>query len=324
MAARRTAPNDRTTRPPCGQCIAVRLPGNARAPAAVHRVGHDRDHRAPPGRAERTAQVTQAAGVVGFAGSRPSRLSVEIPAGTEFTVGNHLGLAAYALRVDPRADGAELDEGDARVEPAGDITSIEVPASLILSPRRPPASPPHRFRSSVETSANCGAPGSSRPPATMTDRRPCERSPAAPGPTSPPTTSTSSSSRPAVDSRRDLQLGGRAIVRADRAPNGGCGSVQTTNRIRIALVRRTPAPPTLQTTRPLSRTSVSSRSRGRRCCCARPTTTSATLTPSPSDGSGPAPSECFRPSECVRPTRPAANTRTDEAHADIDSGGRAT
>jgi hypothetical protein len=77
-----------------------------------------------PGRAEWTARVTQAAGVVGFAGSLPSRLSVEIPAGTEFTVGNLLDLAAYALRVDPRADGAELDEGDARVEPAGDITSI--------------------------------------------------------------------------------------------------------------------------------------------------------------------------------------------------------
>ncbi len=64
----------------------------------------------------------------------PSRVSVEIPVGTEFTVGNLLDLAAYALRVDPRADGAELDAGDERVEPASDVTSIEIPASLILSP----------------------------------------------------------------------------------------------------------------------------------------------------------------------------------------------
>jgi hypothetical protein len=63
----------------------------------------------------------------------PSRVCVEIPAGTEFTVGNLLDLAGYALRVDPRADGAPLD-GDEQVEPAGDVTSIEVPASLILSP----------------------------------------------------------------------------------------------------------------------------------------------------------------------------------------------
>ncbi len=64
----------------------------------------------------------------------PSRVSVEIPAGTEFTVGNLLDLAGYALRVDPRADGASLDAGDEQVEPASDVTSIEVPASLILSP----------------------------------------------------------------------------------------------------------------------------------------------------------------------------------------------
>ena len=64
----------------------------------------------------------------------PSRVCVEIPAGTEYTVGNLLDLAGYALRVDPRADGAALDPGDEQVEPAGDVTSIEVPASLILSP----------------------------------------------------------------------------------------------------------------------------------------------------------------------------------------------
>ena len=63
----------------------------------------------------------------------PSRISVEVPPGTEFTVGNLLDLAAYALRVDPRADGAEL-AGNERVEPAGDVTAIEVPAALILSP----------------------------------------------------------------------------------------------------------------------------------------------------------------------------------------------
>ena len=59
---------------------------------------------------------------------------MEIPAGTEFTVGNLLDLASYALRVDPRADGGALDAGDEQVEPASDVTSIEVPASLILSP----------------------------------------------------------------------------------------------------------------------------------------------------------------------------------------------
>ena len=64
----------------------------------------------------------------------PSRVSVEIPAGTPFTVGSLLDLAAYALHVDPRADGARLRRGDVRVEPASDVTSIEIPASLILSP----------------------------------------------------------------------------------------------------------------------------------------------------------------------------------------------
>lgn len=61
----------------------------------------------------------------------PSRVSVEVLAGTELTAGNLVDLAAYALRVDPRADGAD---GDRRQEPAADMTSIEVPASLILSP----------------------------------------------------------------------------------------------------------------------------------------------------------------------------------------------
>lgn len=67
----------------------------------------------------------------------PTRISVEIPTGTEFTVGNLLDLAGYALQVDPRADGADGADGvdgDPRVEPAADVTSIEVPASLILSP----------------------------------------------------------------------------------------------------------------------------------------------------------------------------------------------
>jgi hypothetical protein len=66
--------------------------------------------------------------------AQPTRVSVEIPAGTELTVGNLLDLAAYALHVDPRADGAELDPGDERIEPAADVTAIEIPATLILSP----------------------------------------------------------------------------------------------------------------------------------------------------------------------------------------------
>lgn len=70
-------------------------------------------------------------GPLGHRRAGPTRISVEIPAGMEFTVGNLLDLAAYALRVDPRADG---DDGDPRLEPAADATSIEVPASLILSP----------------------------------------------------------------------------------------------------------------------------------------------------------------------------------------------
>ena len=41
----------------------------------------------------------------------------------------------------------------------------------------------------------------------------------------------------ATDSRRDLQLGGQPIAWADPAPRGGAGSVQATNRIRIALDR---------------------------------------------------------------------------------------
>jgi hypothetical protein len=61
-----------------------------------------------------------------------SRVSVEIPAGTAFTVGNLLDLAAFALHVDPRADGAPND--DPASLPATDVTSIEIPASLILSP----------------------------------------------------------------------------------------------------------------------------------------------------------------------------------------------
>lgn len=61
----------------------------------------------------------------------PSRVSVGIPAGTDFTVGNLLALASHALRVDPRADGAD---GDPHAEPDADVTAIEVPATLILSP----------------------------------------------------------------------------------------------------------------------------------------------------------------------------------------------
>ena len=41
----------------------------------------------------------------------------------------------------------------------------------------------------------------------------------------------------AEDSRRDLQLGGQSVGWADPSPRGGSGSVQTTNRIRIALDR---------------------------------------------------------------------------------------
>lgn len=61
-----------------------------------------------------------------------SRVSVEIPAGTPFTVGSLLDLAAWTLHVDPRGDGAE--NIDPTRQPVADVTSIEIPASLILSP----------------------------------------------------------------------------------------------------------------------------------------------------------------------------------------------
>lgn len=84
--------------------------------------------------------------------ARATRVSVEVPAGTKFTVGNLLALAKYALRVDPRADGVD---GDDVAEPAADVTSIEVPASLILSP---PGTGPRagRFRSRPTSLSNDG------------------------------------------------------------------------------------------------------------------------------------------------------------------------
>lgn len=61
-----------------------------------------------------------------------SRIAIEIPDGTPFTVATLLDLAAYALLLDERALGG--DSGTHETEPAPEVTAIEVPASLVLSP----------------------------------------------------------------------------------------------------------------------------------------------------------------------------------------------
>ncbi|GAA3383052.1 hypothetical protein [Cryptosporangium minutisporangium] len=59
----------------------------------------------------------------------PSRISLTVPDGTPFTVATLLDLAAFALHLDGRADG-----GTNSAEPTADVTAIEVPTSLVLSP----------------------------------------------------------------------------------------------------------------------------------------------------------------------------------------------
>ena len=63
-----------------------------------------------------------------------SRIVVEIPKGTPFTVATLLDLAAYALVLDDRAlpETKTHDE-----EPDASVTAIEVPTSLVLSPTMP-------------------------------------------------------------------------------------------------------------------------------------------------------------------------------------------
>ena len=60
-----------------------------------------------------------------------SRISLDIPDGTPFTVATLLDLAAFALHVDRRADGRGRRD---TAEPSADVTAIEVPASLAVSP----------------------------------------------------------------------------------------------------------------------------------------------------------------------------------------------
>jgi hypothetical protein len=61
-----------------------------------------------------------------------SRIVVEMPDGTPFTVATLLDLAAYTLQLDERAFGNA--DGTSKEEPTSAVTAIEVPASLILSP----------------------------------------------------------------------------------------------------------------------------------------------------------------------------------------------
>ena len=66
-----------------------------------------------------------------------SRIVVEIPDQTPFTVTTLLDLGAYALVLDARASRGAPNKGD---EPEASVTAIEVPTSLVLSP-----TPIHRF-----------------------------------------------------------------------------------------------------------------------------------------------------------------------------------
>ena len=59
----------------------------------------------------------------------PSRVSFTVPPGTPFTVATVLDLAAFALHLDGRADGGAGTE-----EPSAEVTAVELPASLVLSP----------------------------------------------------------------------------------------------------------------------------------------------------------------------------------------------
>ncbi len=61
-----------------------------------------------------------------------SRIAVEIPNGTPFTVATLLDLAAYALLLDERALGGA--DGTHEAEPVPAVTAIEIPTSLVLSP----------------------------------------------------------------------------------------------------------------------------------------------------------------------------------------------
>ena len=61
-----------------------------------------------------------------------TRIVVEIPSGTPFTVATLLDLAAFAHLLDERAHGG-VEDTDGR-EPTSAVTAIEVPTSLILSP----------------------------------------------------------------------------------------------------------------------------------------------------------------------------------------------
>jgi len=61
-----------------------------------------------------------------------SRIVIEIPEGTPFTVATLLDLAVYALLLDERAHGDVEDTNGE--EPTADVTAIEIPASLVLSP----------------------------------------------------------------------------------------------------------------------------------------------------------------------------------------------
>ncbi len=81
---------------------------------------------APLGPAEQ-GSVPRASRVAG-----ESRIVIEVPDRTPFTVATLLDLAAYALVLDERADGAPGRPG--QLEPAPEVTAIEVPTGLVLSP----------------------------------------------------------------------------------------------------------------------------------------------------------------------------------------------
>ena len=76
--------------------------------------------------------TTPATAAVAHRAAGESRIAVAIPAGTPFTVATLLDLAAFRLRLDARAaGGAAKDDTE---EPSGDVTALEVPTSLVLSP----------------------------------------------------------------------------------------------------------------------------------------------------------------------------------------------
>jgi hypothetical protein len=65
-------------------------------------------------------------------GARPTRVVFEIGGAIPFTTSSLLDFAAYALHIDPRADPGIAGGGSA--DPDEDVTAIEAPAGLVLSP----------------------------------------------------------------------------------------------------------------------------------------------------------------------------------------------